>query len=252
MLTTSQSIQVLAFFLLAGFFEILERIRPAREYDRWKDLKINVLSFSIAILLNQTCSYIAGGFFSTYTPVYILNAFHTLQALPGALKIFIALVLIDFCLYWIHRSQHQFDFLWKTHKWHHSSEQLYWFSGFRTSFFQSFLYNIPQAVIPMVIFHLSPMQAGIGYSIGLLIQFWEHTNIDLNIGPLKYIFITPSYHRVHHSASEICRKNLGTTFSFWDRMFGTYINPDTVPKDTPLGLGESIDKEKMTRMMIGV
>jgi sterol desaturase/sphingolipid hydroxylase (fatty acid hydroxylase superfamily) len=252
MFGTSQNIQILAFFLLAGFFELLERMRPAREYDRWKDLKTNVFSFALAIVLNQTCSYVTDGFFSRYTPAYIIAACHSLRSLPGAVKIGIALVMIDFCLYWIHRSQHEFDSLWKTHRWHHSSEQLYWFSGFRTSFSQSFLYNIPQAGIPMVIFNLNPMQAGIGYSIGLLIQFWEHTNFDVNIGPLKYIFITPAFHRVHHSASDICRKNLGTTFSFWDRMFGTYINPDTVPKDTPLGLGETIEKEKLPRLIIGV
>ena len=43
-----QNYQIVAFLLLVVVFEILERVRPAREVDRWKDLKIDVLSFSVA------------------------------------------------------------------------------------------------------------------------------------------------------------------------------------------------------------
>ncbi len=253
MFTNSQNIQALSFFLLALLFEVLERIRPARKLDRWKDLKTDVYSFAFAILLNRVCGYAINGFFATYIPSWMLLYFKTILILPGYLKIIFALFIVDFCIYWIHRSQHHFDLLWKTHKWHHSVEQLYWFSGFRTSFFHSLLYNIPQAAIPMFVFQLSPLQAGIGYSIGLLIQFWEHTNINVNIGMLKWLIITPSYHRIHHSASELCRKNLGTTFSLWDRMFGTFIDPETVPENLPLGLGQPQgNKKEMAKMMLGI
>ena len=105
--------------------------------------------------------------------------------------------------------------------------------------------------MPILVFNLSPLEAGIGYSIGLLIQFWEHTNIDVNIGLLRYLIITPAYHRVHHS-TEHSRTNFGTTFSLWDRMFATYHDPALVPADTPLGLGEPFDKKKMARMLVGV
>jgi sterol desaturase/sphingolipid hydroxylase (fatty acid hydroxylase superfamily) len=175
-----------------------------------------------------------------------------LQGLPTGGRIFLAILLVDFIIYWLHRAQHRFDRLRRTHAWHHSIEQLYWFSGFRTSFLHSLLYNIPQAAVPMLVFNLSPYEAGIGYSIGLLIQFWEHTNIDVALGPLKYVIITPAYHRVHPSASALCRKNFGTTFSLWDRMFGTYVNPDTVPATTPLGLGAPVPRKEIPRMLVGV
>jgi len=129
---------------------------------------------------------------------------------------------------------------------------MYWFSGFRTSFLHSFIYNIPQASVPMLIFGLSPVQAGIGYSVGLFIQFWEHTNVNVNIGFLKYIFITPAYHRVHHSAGRNMNRNMGTTFSLWDRMFGTFIDPEKLPDNYRLGLGRPIDKKKIPRMIVGV
>ena len=46
--------------------------------------------------------------------------------------------------------------------------------------------------------------------------------------------------------------NLGTTFSLWDRLFGTYVDPDKMPENFPLGLGEPIEKKHLPRMLLGV
>lgn len=248
----AQDYQAVSFFALVGVFELLERWRPAREIDRWRDLKIDVLSFALAIAMNRVSHYSVADLIDREAPVWLLGGLHSLQGLPAWMRILLAIVIVDFIIYWIHRAQHRSELLWHTHAWHHSVEELYWFSGFRTSFLHSLLYNIPQAAVPMLVFNLSPYEAGVGYSIGLLIQFWEHTNVDIPVGLLKYIVITPAYHRVHHSASELCHKNFGTTFSLWDRMFGTYVDPDTVPATIPLGLGEPVDKKKIPRMLIGV
>jgi sterol desaturase/sphingolipid hydroxylase (fatty acid hydroxylase superfamily) len=248
---SSENIETAAFFALALGFEVLERVRPAREVDRWKDLKVDVFSFALAITMNRVSHYTVTGFVNRCAPAWMLGGWQAVQALPGAVKIVMAIFLVDFMIYWIHRAQHRFDLLWRTHAWHHSIEQLYWFSGFRTSFLHSFIYNVPQATVPMFIFHLSPLEAGVGYSIGLLIQFWEHTNLEVDIGPLRWVFITPDYHRVHHSTAH-SGTNFGTTFSLWDRMFGTYQDPAAVPASAPLGLGEPYDKRKMARMLMGV
>jgi sterol desaturase/sphingolipid hydroxylase (fatty acid hydroxylase superfamily) len=167
-------------------------------------------------------------------------------------KIGLALVCADFTIYWIHRAQHKSDTLWRTHAWHHSIEQLYWFSGFRTSFLHSFLYNVPQAAVPMLVFQLSPLDTGVAYSIGLFVQFWEHTNVRVSIGPLRYLVITPKYHRIHHSAVEPLGKNLAPIFSLWDLLFGTFLDPNTMPEDFPVGLGQRVEPRKMPRMVLGV
>jgi sterol desaturase/sphingolipid hydroxylase (fatty acid hydroxylase superfamily) len=186
------------------------------------------------------------------SPAVVLAALEELRALPAWAKIALAFVVVDFILYWIHRAQHRFECGWRTHRWHHSAQELYWFSGFRTSFLHSFFYNIPQTVVPMHLFHLSPLEAGIGYSIGLFVQFWEHTNVNANIGWLKYILITPQYHRLHHAAAIRPSVNLAPTFCVWDRLFGTYMDPDKAPADYPLGLGEPIRARDVPRMLVGV
>src|SRR5438477_9232734 len=244
--------EIAAFFALVAIFEFCERVWPARAVDRWRDLRLDVLSFAFALTVNRVCTYLLRTWVGDVTPSFLSGTVQVLQSLPSAVKIVIALFLVDFIIYWIHRGQHRFDLLWRTHAWHHSIEQMYWFAGFRTSFLHSFIYNIPQVVIPVTLFHLSPAEAGIGYSLGLLIQFWEHTNLKVKVGPFAWLIITPAYHRIHHSATSNRGMNLGTTFSLWDRMFGTFVDPEQVKDVFPLGLGEPVERKKVPRMLVGV
>jgi sterol desaturase/sphingolipid hydroxylase (fatty acid hydroxylase superfamily) len=252
MLDAPQDFEIASFFLLVLCFELGERLRPARSIDRLAGLRLDVLSFALAVLMNRLCTHSVQAFFERFAPSFAREGLHELQALPGACKIVLALVLVDFMLYWIHRAQHTYELLWRTHAWHHSIEQLYWFSGFRTSFLHSFLYNIPQAAVPMLVFNLSPLQTGIAYSIGLFVQFWEHTNVRVDLGPLRRVVMTPKYHRVHHSAVEPRGKNLAPIFPVWDLLFGTYVDPRSIPEGFPLGLGEPIETRKLPRMVLGV
>jgi len=249
---TTGDYEIAAFFGLVLVFEVCERIWPARPVDRFHDLKLDLLSFAFALAVNRVSTYVIRSSIGDVTPAGLAPLVHYLQNLPSVCKIVIALFMVDFIIYWIHRGQHHYDVLWRTHAWHHSIEQMYWFAGFRTSFLHSFIYNIPQVVIPVTLFKLSPAEAGIGYSLGLLIQFWEHTNLKVNIGPLAWLIISPAYHRIHHSATVHRGKNLGTTFSIWDRMFGTYVDPKEVEDSFPLGLGEKVEGKKVPRMLLGV
>ena len=248
----SDDYQIIALFGLILGFDLCERVWPARPVDRWRDLKLDVLSFAVALTVNRISDWIIRYWIGDITPGFLAPTVNYLQSLPSALKILIGLFMVDFVLYWIHRAQHRYDLLWRTHAWHHSIQEMYWFAGFRTSFFHSFIYNIPQVIIPVSLLKLSPAEAGIGYSIGLFIQFWEHTNLNVNIGPLAWLVITPDYHRIHHSATLHRGMNLAPTFRIWDRLFGTYVDPATVPQDYPLGLGEEIKGKEIPRMLVGV
>ena len=248
----TEDYQIIAFFGLIVIFEICERIWPAHPIDRWTDLKLDVLSFAFALTVNRVSNWLIRGLAINFIPPFLQVPIEYVQNLPSAVKIIIGLFMVDFVLYWIHRAQHYYTFMWRTHAWHHSIEQMYWFAGFRTSFFHSFIYNIPQVVIPVTFLHLTPAEAGIGYSIGLLIQFWEHTNWNANIGPLAWLLVTPDYHRVHHSATTHRGMNLAPTFRIWDRLFGTYVDPAAMPEKYTLGLGEKVKGKEIPRMLVGV
>ncbi len=53
--------------------------------------------------------------------------------------------------------------------------------------------------------------------------FWVHTQHVYRIGPLEYVLVTPSNHRVHHAQNDIyIDRNYGGILCIWDRMFGTF------------------------------
>ncbi len=54
-------------------------------------------------------------------------------------------------------------------------------------------------------------------------QFWLHSTLIPRLGPLEWIFNTPSAHRVHHASNdEYIDKNFGGILILFDRLFGTY------------------------------
>src|SRR5262245_55449835 len=132
-------LEIAGFFVLVAVFEICERLRPARDINRLSDLKIDLLSFSLAVAINRVLTAFFRSFGSTLAPGPSTGWLANLHALPGVVKIVMALILVDFTIYWIHRSQHRFDSFWRTHAWHHTIENMYWLAGFRTSFMHSFV-----------------------------------------------------------------------------------------------------------------
>ena len=60
-------------------------------------------------------------------------------------------------------------------------------------------------------------------ALNLLYQFWVHTEAVGRLGPLEWVFNTPSHHRVHHARNpQYLDKNYAGMFIIWDRMFGTF------------------------------
>jgi sterol desaturase/sphingolipid hydroxylase (fatty acid hydroxylase superfamily) len=243
---------VVVFLVLAAAAEVCERLRPARRVNRARHLAMDLLSFGLAVVFNRSLDRLLAPVVASSAPPGLASALSVLREQPIWLKVVIAVVLADFCLYWIHRAQHTWDWAWRTHAWHHSIEELYWFSGFRTSFLHSLVYNIPQVAIPVLLLGMGTWETALCFAISMVIQFWEHVNLKVSLGKLDRVVVTPDYHRVHHSVTPSPLKNLAPTFSLWDRLFGTWVDPRTVPQDTPLGIGEPIQNRQVPRMLAGV
>jgi len=140
----------------------------------------------------------------------------------------LCIVWIDFWRYWAHRIAHEQRFWWATHVTHHSSEQYNFSVSFRLSWVEhiKIIFFIPVAIAG---FH--PIVFFICHEIEILYQFWIHTELVNKLPrPIEYFFTTPSHHRVHHSSNpRYLDKNYGSTFIFWDRMFGTFKEEDEKP-----------------------
>lgn len=160
-------------------------------------------------------------------------------------------LLGDFIAYWAHRLLHTRRF-WPTHAFHHSAKHLNWMSGMRSTLIHDIGVYFPYAVV--WVFFPTP-KAGM-IATGLLIFeianiHYTHSNIRFPLQrQLEWLFVTPRFHFVHHSANRAyADSNYGFVFSLWDRLFGTYTDPDTVDPATPLGLGYEVN---YWRLLIGL
>ncbi len=141
----------------------------------------------------------------------------------------LCLILLDFSRYWAHRLAHEQRFWWSTHVVHHSSEHYNLSTSFRLSWTQNLKIIF---FLPVVLLGFHPLVFFIVHQLEVLYQFWIHTELIKKLPkPIEYIFTTPSHHRVHHSVNErYLDKNYGSTFIFWDRIFGTFQEEDEKPR----------------------
>ncbi|XP_069983035.1 alkylglycerol monooxygenase-like isoform X1 [Penaeus vannamei] len=132
-----------------------------------------------------------------------------------------AFFFVDFCYYWVHRANHEVNLLWAVHQVHHSSEDYTLPTAVRVSVFQRMTYFGFYHPLALLGIPISSVMVHLG--LNFLFQFWVHNEDIGKLGPLEWVFNTPSHHRVHHGSNKWCLdKNYGSVFILWDRLFGTY------------------------------
>ena len=204
--------------------DAMERRHPRFPVDRTYKLGLNLAALLVVIFAGELWKPLIVRGFDAMSLSGAL-ASKSIRELPAAVRILLSLVAADFCLYWVHRAMHRNRVLWLTHIFHHSIDQLWWLSGSRTSATHLLLFAVPQTLLGYYIFNFTPAEAGVAYSVGVVVNVWIHTNISVNLGPLDWLIITPDFHRIHHGAGGLIQKNLAFILTIWDRMFGTYVNP---------------------------
>uniref|UniRef100_A0AAQ6AIH0 Alkylglycerol monooxygenase n=1 Tax=Amphiprion ocellaris TaxID=80972 RepID=A0AAQ6AIH0_AMPOC len=153
--------------------------------------------------------------------MYVWDHYHLVE-LPwdSAWTWWLTFLGVDFCYYWVHRFAHEVAVLWAAHQVHHSSEYYNLTTALRQSLtqqFTSWIFYMPLALA------LPPSIFAVHIQLNLLYQFWIHTELIRDLGPLELIFNTPKHHRVHHGRNLYCiDKNYGGILIIWDRIFGTF------------------------------
>ena len=129
-------------------------------------------------------------------------------------------LLEDLTFYLFHRSSHKVRLLWASHVVHHSSKQFNFTVAWRESWLPFFVFWFWMP-LPLLGFH--PLSVLLMQMISLYFQVFIHTQSIKTLGPLEWIFNTPSHHRVHHACNEAyIDKNFGGVLIIWDRLFNTY------------------------------
>lgn len=183
-------------------------------------------------LLLLVCTGVSMGVYRA-SPVFIAasvagNRFGLLNKpwLPFAARCILAVFVLDLVKYSLHRACHSVALLWRVHQVHHSDPDFDVSTTFRVHpieliFTQSGYFGA------IMILAAPPVAVLIAELASTLLGFLGHANARLPEwleGPVRTIFVTPDLHRIHHS-EEIREqnRNLADIFSWWDRLFGTYV-----------------------------
>lgn len=203
------------FFLLMGM-ELAWSVWAGRKVYRFNDLVANL---GCGIGSQVVGAFSKAGIFAVYLAVYDNWRLFTLE--NSVLTWVATFLLVDLLYYWFHRLSHEINFLWAAHIVHHQSEEYNLSVALRQSWWQglfSFWFYIPVALLG-----IHPLTIVTVGAFVTLYQFWIHTKAVDKMGPVEWLFNTPSHHRVHHGSDpKYIDRNHAGTLIIWDRIFGTF------------------------------
>jgi sterol desaturase/sphingolipid hydroxylase (fatty acid hydroxylase superfamily) len=209
--------------LLASIF-VLERLLPARSAQPILSLGlvqdsvyvVFILLFRVVVL--SLYVKVLRDLYTAHLPFLTIES---IAAWPGWAKAVIAIAVTDFLGWFHHVVRHKVPAFWRLHAIHHSQKELNIFADLR---YHPIEYLITQTIlfIPMFAFSAAfPVVLGYALFQQVYTKFY-HGNIRTDLGPLRFVLVTPQSHRIHHSVNpEHHDKNYAVVFSIWDWMFGT-------------------------------
>lgn len=145
---------------------------------------------------------------------------------PDALRLLVMFVIRDFLQWNVHVMLHRFHFLWEFHKVHHSVREMGFAAHLRYHWIENILYRMVE-YLPLRLLGFGIGDYFLVYAVSLFLGHFNHTNVRIPLGPLKYVLNNPQMHIWHH-ARDIPRPygvNFGLSLSLWDYLFGTAYVP---------------------------
>jgi sterol desaturase/sphingolipid hydroxylase (fatty acid hydroxylase superfamily) len=129
----------------------------------------------------------------------------------------------EFFYYGYHRAAHRVGWFWATHCVHHSPNELTLAAALRLGWTGK-LTGSGVFFAPLVWRGFPPLAVTTVVAANLLYQFWLHAPWIPKLGPLEWVFNTPSHHRVHHASNpEYLDCNYGGMLIVFDLLFGTFV-----------------------------
>jgi sterol desaturase/sphingolipid hydroxylase (fatty acid hydroxylase superfamily) len=214
---------------------VAERVRPAQRRPfvargHRQDALYTLLSVAAVVPL---AAALAVGFSRVLRAVPWI-VLPSMGVVPRWLAMVAILVTMDGCNWLAHLGNHRVRVLWRFHEVHHSQEDMSVLTVFRTHPLVHVSYLL--ALVPGIV-----LLANGALSTSLLVAYGAvlalaHSNLDLGLGPLERLVVSPNFHRIHHQLDGPQDVNLGFALTIWDQLAGRAIFPteQTIRTDTGL------------------
>lgn len=256
------------FYWLIGvslLFFSFEVLRPWRKNqskfrkDFWLDVFYMFFNFFLfSLIIYNAASNVAVTAFSDFLALFGIKNMVALEVASWPLwgHLLLGFLVRDFVQFWIHRLLHTVPFLWNFHKVHHSVKEMGFAAHLRFHWMENIVYRTLE-YIPLAMIGIGLNDFFIIHIFTLAIGHFNHSNLNLDIGPFKYFFNNPRMHIWHH-AKKLPKEypkgvNFGISLSLWDYLFGTNYIPHE-GRDIELGFDgdEKFPKDFVRQNLYGL
>jgi sterol desaturase/sphingolipid hydroxylase (fatty acid hydroxylase superfamily) len=229
------TVRLTAFLAVFAAMAMLEAVLPRRRrvlprVQRWVT---NLTFVGLGALVVRGLGWIAGALAVPLVAVaaaamaarYEVGLLNWL-AWPAWLEIVVALVILDFAIWFQHWAAHAVPGLWRVHRMHHADRDFDVTTALRFHPIEIGLSMLWKVVVVLALG--APVAAVIAFEVILnALAMFNHANVALPSWldrGLRLLVVTPDMHRVHHSVHQgEHHANFGFNLSIWDRLFRTYV-----------------------------
>lgn len=139
-------------------------------------------------------------------------------------SLIVTVLSFELLAYVLHRLLHRVPWLWRLHAVHHSDTELDFSTTYRNHPLE--LLIVSGATVPLLILLGPPVTVVLLYQIARLsVNIMAHSNVYLPRSIeswLRYIIVTPDFHRCHHSDDQrFTDSNYGAFLPWFDYLFGS-------------------------------
>ncbi len=251
-LLSSEAQRIISIAVVAGCFGLMvmaETLAPLRRAVESKlrrvirNLTTGGVSLAILTLL-QTPILIPASRWAEANHVGLLNWVQW----PAAVEIFLAVVLLDYTLWFWHRANHTVPLLWRFHLVHHIDLDLDASTALRFHFGELTL-SIAYRVVQIVVIGASSFSVWVWQTILFASILFHHSNLRLPIAVerrLTRLVVTPRMHGIHHSTClNETNSNWASFLSCWDYLHRTILL-DVPQQDVTIGVPAYRDPRDVT------
>ncbi len=208
------------------------------------NLKDTLANLTISLGEASTVFIWGSSIYFLHTILYDLTP---LRLEAGVWVYLLCFVVTDFMFYVFHVIAHKVRWMWASHMVHHSSEEFNLTVAIRQPWTAqislTFLSSTPLAMLgiePSVMFTVNFLTT--------VSQYLLHTRLVPKLGPLEWVFVTPSHHRVHHGSNpRYVDTNYGGNLIIWDKLFGTF-QEELDEEPVQYGIIEQVDTYNPIRL----
>jgi len=203
----------------------------------------------IGIAVVKLAFPVVGVTFAAFCETRGWGLFHHI-AVPLPAQFAITILVLDVAAYGQHYLLHRIPLLWRVHRTHHSDQDYDFSTNARFHPLET-VYTALILMLPVLALGAPPEAVMLSQILATFSGFIDHGNFryaDTVDRVLRLFLVTPNMHRIHHSRrGEESRTNLGGMFSWWDRLFGTYLDqPVGGQEQLAVGLDGFLDRKHLT------